>query len=256
MKLLNLGCGNRYHPSWVNVDFRSTGPGVMAHDLNKGIPISDDYFDAVYSSHLLEHFPKAYAPRFIQECFRVLKPSGVVRIVVPDLEQIARLYLRLLREALKGDCEAQQRYDWIMLEMLDQMVRNEPGGEMLKYWKQNPMPAEGFVIERIGSEVQTALETLRSPSRSACGAENGEALCGEQELDPKLIGEFRLCGEIHQWMYDRYSLRLLLENAGFKHASVCRADESQIPNFNSYLLDIEADGSVRKPDSLFMEGQK
>jgi hypothetical protein len=57
-------------------------------------------------------------------------------------------------------------------------------------------------------------------------------------------------------MYDRYSLRLLLENAGFKHASVCGADESHIPNFNSYLLDIEADGSVRKPDSLFMEGQK
>jgi hypothetical protein len=35
---------------------------------------------------------------------------------------------------------------------MDQMVREESGGEMLKYWQQNPMPAEEFVIERTGRE--------------------------------------------------------------------------------------------------------
>jgi hypothetical protein len=57
-------------------------------------------------------------------------------------------------------------------------------------------------------------------------------------------------------MYDRYSLGKLLKQAGFREVRVFRADESMIANFNSYLLDIEPDGSVRKPDSLFMEGRK
>ena len=37
---------------------------------------------------------------------------------------------------------------------------------------------------------------------------------------------------------------------------VCKADELRIPKFNAYLLDIEVNGSVRKPDSLFMEAVK
>ena len=256
MKLLNLGCGHRHHPAWVNVDFHSTGPGVIAHDLNHGVPFADSSFDAVYHSHLLEHFPKRYAPVFLQECFRVLKPGGIIRVAVPDLEQIARLYLDLLEKALQGDEEAQKRYDWIMLEMFDQMVRNQPGGEMRNYWKQNPMPAEDFVIERCGSEVLNALAFLGNSGNLASALTPEAGLDLVEELDAMKIGQFRLSGEVHQWMYDRHSLRVLLRDAGFQSIRVCQADESDIPNFNSYLLDIEADGSVRKPDSLFMEARK
>jgi len=67
---------------------------------------------------------------------------------------------------------------------------------------------------------------------------------------------FRISGEMHQWIYDRYSLSKLPQEAGFTDIKVCRANESAIPNFNSYLLDIEPDGKVRKPDSLFMEARK
>ncbi len=54
----------------------------------------------------------------------------------------------------------------------------------------------------------------------------------------------------------RSSLARALEEAGFVHPRPCRADESAIPGFNAYLLDIEPDGSTRKPDSLFMEAVK
>jgi predicted SAM-dependent methyltransferase len=93
MKLLNLGCGNRYHPDWTNVNFTSTGDGVIAHNLTQGIPFPDNYFDVVYHSHVLEHFPKAQAEDFIKDCYRVLCPQGILRVVVPDLEEIARTYL-------------------------------------------------------------------------------------------------------------------------------------------------------------------
>lgn len=261
LKLLNLGCGNHYHRKWINVDFQSNGDGVIAHDLNKGIPYKNSSFDAVYHSHLLEHFSKQYAPTFIKECYRVLKPGGIIRVVVPDLEQITRLYLDSLDSALKGDTKAQQRYEWLMLELYDQTVREMPGGEMLEYWKQNPMPAESFVIERYGSEVLNFLQQFRmkntansdmyTPCTSTCKVDN----LGERQ-SPQKIGEFRLSGEIHKWMYDRYSLSNLMHQAGFNNIRTCQATKSGIVNFNTYLLDVGKNGSVRKPDSLFMEALK
>jgi hypothetical protein len=56
-------------------------------------------------------------------------------------------------------------------------------------------------------------------------------------------------------MYDRVSLKRLLEECGFTHVRVCTAYESRIEGFASYGLDI-VDGRVRKPDSLFMEAIK
>jgi 2-polyprenyl-3-methyl-5-hydroxy-6-metoxy-1,4-benzoquinol methylase len=247
---LNLGCGAHYHPDWLNVDFKSTHPSIVEHDLNKGIPFDNSTFNVVYHSHLLEHFPKHFAPDFLKECHRVLKPGGILRVVVPDLEQIARWYLLLLDRSLQGDLEAQRRYEWIMLEMFDQMVRNQSGGEMLAYWRQNPMPSEEFVIERMGAEVKGMLHTLRQQPFGAA------ALLRKNQLGSEQIGQFRRSGEIHHWMYDRYSLGKLLSDAGFCKIGVCRADESAIPGFNDFHLDLLPDGSVRKPDSLFMEAHK
>src|SRR5207302_1827164 len=101
------------------------------HDVTSSLPFDDCHFDAVYHAHLLEHLPRERVPSFLGECFRVLKPGGVLRVVVPDLEQIARLYLESLEAAWDGDRDASQRYRWAMLEMYDQMVRERPGGAML-----------------------------------------------------------------------------------------------------------------------------
>ena len=54
-------------------------------------------------------------------------------------------------------------------------------------------------------------------------------------------------------MYDRVSLRDLLQNAGFVNPHCVSADESAIGDWTSYRLDMNEDGSIRKPDSLFME---
>ncbi|WP_347272951.1 glycosyltransferase [Candidatus Kuenenia sp.] len=253
LKLLNLGCGSHYKEGWVNVDFNSTGPGVIAYNLNCGIPFEDGSLDVVYHSHLLEHFSKNSAQRFMSECHRVLKDGGIIRVVVPDLEQIIKWYSTLLEKSLNGDQEAQKRYEWIMLELFDQMVRRVSGGEMLKYWKQNPMPAESFVTERCGSEVLNAINHLRSHSNLS---QSEDHVTSESALTKEQVGQFVLSGQNHQWMYDRYSLSKLLKEAGFDEIRICSADESRIPDFNSYFMDIEPDGSVRKPDSLFVEAIK
>lgn len=251
MRLLNLGCGARRHPDWVNVDFCAHAPDVLAHDLATPLPFADDSFDAVYHSHVLEHLPREAASGFLAECRRVLRPGGVLRVAVPDLERLARTYLELLEAAQAGDERAAVRYDWIVLELFDQMVRNVSGGAMRAWWEREPMPAEDFVFERVGSEARDCIAALRA-ARAARPAEAPQA----PPPDALAIGRFRLSGEVHQWMYDRHSLGRLLLAAGLRDPVVRQARESAIPGFSGYLLDLEPDGAVRKPDSLFMEAVK
>lgn len=248
MKFLNLGCGKRFHTDWVNVDFTVTGPGVMACDLSKGIPFPSASFDVVYHSHLLEHFPRRKAPAFLSECFRVLKPGGILRVVVPDLEDIAKLYLQALEQSGDGESETEARHEWMTIELLDQLVRHEPGGEMLRHWRKIPMPAEDLVLQRMGDEVQSLLSGLR---RQPAVIEP-ESIAS----DAQALGKFRSSGETHQWMYDRISLARLLRETGFKDVIRVAANNSTIPGFKDYGLDLLQNGSVRKPDSLFMEAVK
>ena len=59
MRCLNLGCGERFHPEWVNLDLHPTDTSVRGWDLQEGLPFPDGSFDVVYHSHVLEHFSKA-----------------------------------------------------------------------------------------------------------------------------------------------------------------------------------------------------
>lgn len=64
-------------------------------------------------------------------------------------------------------------------------------------------------------------------------------------------------GERHQWMYDSYSLKKLLDIVGFRNISIYTYNESNIPNFNSYLLDIKENGTPYKGiSSLYIEARK
>ncbi|MDV6236892.1 methyltransferase domain-containing protein [Leptospira ellisii] len=269
LMLVNLGCGSRYHKAWTNIDFLKSGPDVIQHDLRSGIPLKADSADVVYHSHVLEHFSRQDGLTFLRNCFRILKPGGFIRVVVPDLETIISEYLLQMKSAKEGNIEAAARYDWILLELFDQAVRNFSGGDMLGHWKRNPIPAEEYIIERLGSEVKNALKEIRSQS-----------VVSDKQYSPTIlsriiarskryclrilgythemaeIGKFRKSGEIHYWMYDEYSLKRALLEAGFVNPSRRAADQSAIADFNSYSLDTEIDGSVRKPDSLFVEAMK
>lgn len=60
-------------------------------------------------------------------------------------------------------------------------------------------------------------------------------------------------GEVHQWMYDRYSLAQLMISVGLKDPRRESAFTSRIPGWTDVPLDVFPDRTVRKPDSLFME---
>jgi ubiquinone/menaquinone biosynthesis C-methylase UbiE len=278
MNYLNLGCGKRYHRSWTNIDFKAIGEDVIGHNLLNGIPFEDKSFDAVYHSHVLEHFSKNDGLAFIRECFRVIRIGGVIRIAVPDLERIVLEYQLNLKRALNSDFLAADDYDWSMLELYDQVVRNHSGGDMAKFIFQEKISNEKYVFERIGEEAKQIRQhyfnqkpiitdvTLANSKRKISVKKFvmnklkdllfKTELKKNQELNEIIkIGKFRLGGEIHQWMYDRYSLGRLLKEVGFSDVSVCSAFESRTPNWNNYELE-SSNGIVFKPDSLFMEAVK
>jgi predicted SAM-dependent methyltransferase len=152
MILVNLGCGKNFHPDWCNIDLYSNDPSVKRYDLRKGIPLSDNSSDFIYSSHLLEHFSKNDGFKFLRDCFRVLKPGGNIRIVVPDLEQIVREYLLNLDEVSAGNEKAKLNYNWIVMELFDQLIREKPGGSMAEYLSKPIIENEEYVFKRIGQE--------------------------------------------------------------------------------------------------------
>lgn len=250
--LLNLGCGTSYHPAWTNVDIVPADRSVLRHDLQQPLPFGTATFDAVYHSHVLEHLPRVKALSFLNECRRVVRPNGVIRVAVPDFEKLARNYLKMLEGALRGEPVARERYEWSVIELIDQIARNHPdGGEMFKYLLRSPVPALDFVLERLGYEISSKLEVIDKMKREGwTPARIDKAREGRSE---KEIGRFRVSGEVHQWMYDRYSLGMILQEAGFENPKVTTAHESAIPDFPTYNLDVLPDGAIRKPDSMFME---
>jgi len=62
------------------------------------LPFPDASFDVVYHSHVLEHFSQPDGLRFLGQLPKVLRPGGLLRVVVPDLERIVELYRQALSD--------------------------------------------------------------------------------------------------------------------------------------------------------------
>lgn len=113
---LHLGCGEHRIDGWINGDFAMTGAQDLLLDVRRPLPFADASLHFIHSEDLLEHIDLDEGRSLIAECFRVLKPGGVMRLLTPDAAAIVkRVYLdaeaRHLRwcrrELAAGDpCEA------------------------------------------------------------------------------------------------------------------------------------------------------
>jgi predicted SAM-dependent methyltransferase len=275
---LNAGCGDTFSPEWNNVD-RKRGPQIVYHNLLKPLPYPDNTFDAVYSSHVLEHLEPEDGDRFLQELFRTCKPGGVCRIVVPDYEQVCREYLQCIQTALdKPDEKSIRRYHWSVLEMIDQLIRDKCGGRMQETLFARDFDEE-YVRYRCGEEFSpfyasgTSLgngDRRKSPDRRVGSTFRMEYRGPKKwkEIPTSFIHRLfnwlqgsgrdpRKSGEAHRWVYDRFGLKLHMEKNRFEEVKTTSHNASRIPHWSSYLLDSTLNGSQpRKPDSLYMEGIK
>ena len=93
---LNLGCGDKILPGYVNVDVaESRGgerPDVLC-DLHRLTPFEDDSIDEILSVHVVEHFWRWEVADVLREWTRVLKPGGLMILECPNLKSACEAFL-------------------------------------------------------------------------------------------------------------------------------------------------------------------
>lgn len=89
---LHLGSGPSLKPGWVNVDLFGRREDLY-WNLLRPLPFAPGSVDAIFHEHVLEHFCLPDALAIVEDCFRVLRPQGVLRIGVPDLRRYIEAYM-------------------------------------------------------------------------------------------------------------------------------------------------------------------
>jgi SAM-dependent methyltransferase len=112
---VQYGCGLSAPDGWLNFDSsprlrferlpaigtiagvlgkRLFPPNVRYGDIVRGLPVPDNTADGVYASHVLEHLSREDVVMALTNTLRILKPGGVMRMIVPDLAWRAERYVR------------------------------------------------------------------------------------------------------------------------------------------------------------------
>ena len=105
IRRLHWGCGDVTPTGWINSDIRE-GPGIdICCSIFDGLPLEDDSIDYISTQHTLPEIKIYDQVRALGELRRVLKPGGVLRLSLPDLDLAIAAYQR-------GDRDYFQIWDW------------------------------------------------------------------------------------------------------------------------------------------------
>jgi SAM-dependent methyltransferase len=112
---LNLGCGDKILPGYVNVDVVESRAGKKPDvicDLHDLAPFGDASADEILSVHVVEHFWRWEVRDVLREWLRVLKPGGRMIVECPNLASACRTFLENPQEYARED-QGGQRTMWV-----------------------------------------------------------------------------------------------------------------------------------------------
>lgn len=125
---LNIGCGGRPLPGYVNIDSddletlkrrypnRPFPDDIQIYDYDiLNLPYRDNSVAEVRADSLIEHLSFLDEPKFFYEVKRILKHGGLFRFSTTDFEEIVKLWLAAddnWKEFYRNDEEAIRKKHW------------------------------------------------------------------------------------------------------------------------------------------------
>lgn len=146
----NIGAGNFLHKYWTNVDIISEFYGRSSHNIDidydlmklAPLPLPDNHAEIVYISHVLANITDEAVLNIFSECYRILKPNGILRIVEADIDIYYNAY---------------KRNDYIVFSKY-------PKTEEQKLWEQNWFNVDANVLQNATLEERFLLYRFRQLS--------------------------------------------------------------------------------------------
>jgi SAM-dependent methyltransferase len=101
VRRLHWGCNDKTPAGWINSDIKER-PGIdLSCDILDGLPLDDESIDYITSQHALQELKIPDQEKALRELRRVLKPKGVLRLCLPDLDLAITAYQSGRRDYFK-----------------------------------------------------------------------------------------------------------------------------------------------------------
>ena len=184
------------------------------------------------------------------------------------MEATCREYLRILDS--RDEAISSKQYEWIILELIDQLARITPSGEMGPFFERLRRSSDAEMI----AYVENRSGSFKSPEERSGPFEKFKRMTVPRIQNklfytwlhlvkylfaPQVRSQVMVLtglGERHRWMYDHVGLGILLRKHQFSNMVIHQPNTSAIPGFNEAFLDIERDGRPYKRTSLYVEAVK
>ncbi|MGQ0587152.1 MAG: class I SAM-dependent methyltransferase [Gammaproteobacteria bacterium] len=163
--LLDLGAADTPAGDFIAVDFFGRD-GVYGADLRYPLLIDDASVDGIFTEHTFEHMAFEDVRRLVAECFRVLKPRGRIRVIVPDVSIFVARY---------------QANDLAWFGEWERVTLQPRGRQFV-----TPMQAISFITQEYGHRSAWDFATLAKVLGDA-GFVEVEAAGYRQGRDPRLL---------------------------------------------------------------------
>ena len=267
----NFGCGPIFSEiGFDNYDYYGIPGKIKKLDLTKPLNIPDDSYKFCYSSHCLEHISYKQVIEFLKEIYRILKPKGIVRIVVPDFESLVKEYIFILKKVKDSkSAKEDDKRNKINLQFIVDLILDDLTKEDI-YGLKDQRLASGYYDSKYVKEVSSLLnngeeiidkEVLRGSKlflrklKTFIKTKNKLNII-KNKIFFSFVKDPRKNGFAHKWIWDEMQLFYVLQDIGFSSIKRHDFNTSDLEDWHKFKLDSNKINQPLHPLSLYIEASK